>query len=693
MNRSPRSVGLLVHTIVLLAAGSATLTAQTPPPPAATQSSTRMMTPNFQDTTVDQVAAAVGEVTGVTFILDPRVIAQRPQVTLINPTPMTATQLYYAFLSMLQVHNFAAVRSGNIVKIVPDTNVRTTGNDRSSEAAGGPDEIITAVIDAKNINANQLATALRQLVASYGVLQPIPGTNSITIVDRASNVQRIQRIVNRVDQASSSNIDVIRLENASAADLVRTINALTAGQPADAAAGLAPRLAADERTNSILVSGDPAQRLRIATWIAHLDTPLEDGGGTETRYLKYADAEALAGKLNGEAAKITAATTAAPGAGATASAASADRSVNIWAHKETNALIITAPPKTMRMLWGIVDKLDIPRAQVQIEAIIVDVSTTKSADLGVNWAVYSNEQGTLVPAGAFVAPVAGASIVNLVAAARDPAAAVGAGAVPGGATFAVGQLRDNGLNWAAMIRAFRQDRNANVLATPSATTSDNQEAELKVAQEVPFITGQYTNTGNTNNGQVNPFTTVERQEVGTILKVKPQINGGNALTLEISIESSELLDETGDANSRITAKRSIKTNVLVEDGHTLVIGGLIRDADLNGETRVPFLGRIPVIGEAFRVRSKDRAKANLMVFIRPKILADSLQASLETNAKYNLMRDAQRAQGQNKGGIPELIPLLPGVKAPELPPIQLPPSSTAPAPATPAPAPATPPPG
>jgi len=686
-------VRALVRAVLLLAAGSASVPAQTPPPPQVTQSSTRMMTPNFRDSTIDQVAEAVGEVTGISFILDPRVIAQRPQVTLVNPTPMTATQLYYFFLSALQVHNFAAVRSGNIVKIVPDTNVRTTGNDRSSAAAGGPDEIITAVIDAKNINANQLATALRQLVASYGVLQPIPGTNSITIVDRASNVQRIQAIVNKVDQASSNNIDVVRLENASAGDVVRTLNQLTAGQPADAAAGLRPSIAADERTNSILISGDPAQRLRYATWIAHLDTPQTDGGGTDVVYLKYADAVTLATTLNGEAGKMAAATTAAPGAGATAAAASVDRTVSIWPHKETNALIITAPPKTTRMLRQIIDKLDIPRAQVQIEAIIVDVSTTKSADLGVNWAVYSNEQGTLVPAGAFVAPVAGASIVNLVAAARDPAAAVAAGAVPGGATFAVGQLRDNGLNWAAMIRAFRQDRNANVLATPSTTTSDNQEAELKVAQEVPFITGQYTNTGNTNNGQVNPFTTVERQEVGTILKVKPQINGGTALTLEISIESSELLDETGDANSRITAKRSIKTNVLVEDGHTLVIGGLIRDADLNGETRVPFLGRIPLIGEAFRVRSKDRAKANLMIFIRPKILADSLQASIETNAKYNLMRDAQQAQGRNKGGIPELIPLLPGVKSPELPPIQLPPSA---APATPAPAtsaPATAPPG
>ena len=674
-----RSVSVMVRAALLLAGGVAAVPAQTPPPPQSTLSSSRLMTPNFRDLPVEQVAAAVGEVTGVTFIVAPNV---RANVSLINPTAMSATQLYYAFLSMLQVHGFAAQRSGQIVKIVQEANVRTTAND-PSPLSGGPDDMVTEVIEARNINANSLATVLRQLVASYGTLQPMPGSNSIVINDRASNVARIRRIVARVDQASNSNIDVIRLENASAGDLVRTLNALTAGQPADAAAGVTPRIAADDRTNSILVSGDPSQRLRMSTWIAHLDTPLEDGGGTETRYLKYADAEKLANLLKGQAAGIAAAATGTAGAAAAATASGGDRSVNIWGHKETNALVITAPPKTMRQLWSIVDKLDIARAQVQIEAIIVDVSTTKSADLGVNWAVYSNEQGSLVPAGAFVAPVAGASIVNLVAAARDPAAAVAGGAIPGGATFAVGQLATNGLNWAAMIRAFRQDRNANVIATPSATTSDNQEAQLKVAQEVPFITGQYTNTGSTNNGQVNPFTTVERQEVGTILKVKPQINGGNALTLEISIESSELLDETGDAGSRITAKRSITTNVLVDDGQILVIGGLIRDADLNGETRVPFLGRIPLIGEAFRVRSKDRAKANLMVFIRAKILADSRQASIETNSKYNMMRDAQRAQGRSKGDMPDLIPLLPGVKAPQLPPIEAPP----PLPAAPAAAP------
>jgi general secretion pathway protein D len=327
---------------------------------------------------------------------------------------------------------------------------------------------------------------------------------------------------------------------------------------------------------------------------------------------------------------------------------------------------MTAPPKTMRSLNAIIDQLDIRRAQVQVEAIIVDVSTNKSADLGVNWAVYESGSDATTPAGGFITPVGGAnnnpvSIVDLARSIQNP----GTGTVPLGATFGIGRLVDSGLSFAAMIRALRADANTNVIATPTVTTMDNQEAELKNAQEVPFITGQYTNTGASNEGQVNPFTTIEREEVGLILKVTPQItNEGDSLVMKIELESSELSGESGDAGSLITLKRSVKTNVLIEDGGTIVIGGLIRDADVNGESRVPFLGRIPLIGEAFRVRSGKRAQTNLMIFIRPKILSDGLQATIETNAKYNALRNLQQQMNSKT----ELIPLLPGVTKPELPP-------------------------
>lgn len=624
---------------------------------------TQRFTANFApDTDIRVVADAVAAATGRTFIIDPRV---RAQVSLINPRPMTAEEFYQAFLSMLQVYSFAAVPSGNVIKIVPDANVRTVpGNDLPANINSGSDEMVTQVLTAKNINATQLATVLRPLVAQYGNIAPVPGTNSLIITDRASNVARIIRIINRVDQTGDSNIEVIPLQNSTAADVVRTMTALTAGQPAQDPGGIAPRVVADERSNSVLVSGDSAQRLRIATLIAHLDTPMDNGGDTQVIYLKYADAEKLEPKLKGQLTGVTAG--AAPGAAATA----ADRGTIIWAEPDTNALVITAPPKTMRSLRTIIDRLDIARAQVLVEAIIVDVSTDKSADLGINWAVFSNEDGTNVPAGGFISPVGSAnsnpvSIVDLASSVLNPASAT---SVPLGATFGIGRLRDSGVNFGAMIRALRADSNTNVIATPNATTSDNQEAELKVTQEVPFITGQYTNTGTTTGGSVNPFTTVQRQEVGTILKVTPQINGGDAMMLKIELESSELSGTAGDAGSLITNKRTVKTNVLIEDGGIIVIGGLIRDSKIEGVNRVPFLSRIPLIGEAFKVKSGKRAKSNMMVFIRPKILTDSTQATFETNAKYNSIRDMQIRQGSRF----EVLPILPFDKPPQLPPASAP---------------------
>ncbi|MET0280112.1 MAG: type II secretion system protein GspD, partial [Steroidobacteraceae bacterium] len=341
---------------------------------------------------------------------------------------------------------------------------------------------------------------------------------------------------------------------------------------------------------------------------------------------------------------------------------------------------INAPPETVRMLMSIVDKLDIPRAQELLEAIIADVSTTKSADLGVNWAIFSNKDGTSVPAGGFISPVGGAnnngvSIVDLATAVANPATAA---TIPLGATFAVGRLRDNGLNFAGMIRALRSDTNTNVIATPSITTADNQEAQFESGQEVPFITGQYSTT-NQSSGNTNPFTTVERQQVGTKLKITPQLNGANAMTLTIELESSELSGISGDAGSAITNVRKFKSTILVQDGQTIVVGGMIRDSKNTGQSRVPFLSRIPLLGEAFKVKSGKREQTNLMVFLRPKILTDSLQATLETNQKYNQIRDAQMRQGEKH----ELLPIIPFDQAPQLPPVE-PPQPGAPAPRPPA---------
>ena len=667
-------------SVALLLAVADAAVAQAPPPPVSPNA---QITPNFRDVPIEQVAEAVGRSTGKTFIIAPNV---RAQINLTNPQAVTPTQLYYQFLSILQVYGFAAVPAGNnVMKIVLETNARQLPGNDLPVSLNGTDEMVTTVIEVKNISAIQLSTVLRQLVSANAVINFIPGTNSIVIVDRASNVQRIQKIISRVDQTSTNGIDVIRLENRSASELARVLTQLTAGQQADAAAGLVPRIVADDSSNSILVGGDPAQRLRVAAYVADLDTPRE-AGGTETRYLKYADAEKVQAKLKEQATGIQAAGAAgAPPAAAAASAGGGDRNVTIVAYKETNALIITAPPKMMRELWAIVDKLDIPRAQVFIEAVIADVNTNKTADLGVNWAAFSKDSGSNVPAGGFISPVGGVDIVDLTTSVLNP---TGSGVtVPTGATFGIGRLSSTGFNFAAMLRALAMDDTSNIIATPTITTLDNQPAEFNDAQDVPFITGQYTtSTGGTGStgGISNPFTTVERQQVGTIVKITPQINDANTVTLTIELESSGLTGKLGDAGSAITNKRSFKTTVRVENGSTLVVAGMIRNSKTNTENRVPFLSRIPLIGQAFKVRNGSRVQQNLMVFIRPRIVTDGVQATIETNQKYDFMREQQKKLGDKS----EILPLFPFDKPPQLPPLAPPAPAAAPPPATTTPVPA-----
>jgi general secretion pathway protein D len=504
-----------------------------------------------------------------------------------------------------------------------------------------------------------------------------PNGNILILSDRASNVSRVMRIIERIDQQGDNEVDIINLQHASAAEIVRVVNTFFAQQSAQegGGGGSGPsRVIADDRSNSVLVGGEKSLRLRIKALIAHLDTPLESGGDTQVRYLQFADAEKIAAKLKEQISATVAITSGAPpagGGGAPASSvgASADRSTTIWAEPETNALVITAPAKVMRSLWSVVDKLDIRRMQVLVEAIIVDINVNKNAELGVNWAVWSNDDDTRIPVGTFQQPVGGVNLTSLAQSIDNPSG--GNPLLGTGTTFGIGRIAATGVNFAAMLRAIQGDSNTNVIATPSAVTMDNQEAELKVAQEVPFVTGSYTNTGNNdNNGNVNPFTTVQRQEVGTILKITPQINEQGALVqLKIELESSSLTGDSGDANSLITNKRTISTNVLIEDGGIVVLGGLIQDSDIRGEQRVPYLGRIPVIGALFKTRSRQSDKTNLMVFIRPKILRDGFDTAIETNAKYNYIRDEQRTTMRPKT---EVLPLLPFSKEPLLPPIPAP---------------------
>jgi len=639
-------------------------------PSSAQPASGARITPNFKDADITQVIEAVAAATGRNIIVDPRV---RAQVTMLSSTPMTPDAFYEAFLALLQVHGFVAAPSGDVLKIIPDANSRTMpGNDLPDRLSATSDEIVTQVVSVTNVSAAQLVAILRPLMPQNAHLAAYPSSNMLILADRANNVNRMLRIIRRIDQASDADIEVVAMQNASAAEVVRTMTALNPAQ-ASTEGGMSPlRVVADDRSNSILLAGDKTQRLRARTLIAYLDTPLASGGDTRVRYLRYADAEKIAAKLKEQVQGVTAG---APAAGTTTSA-SADRSTIIWAEPETNALVITAPAKTMNSLMAVIDKLDIRRAQVIVEAIIVEVSADKSAELGVNWLIDGSNADNAV--GGFIEPVGGVSIVDLARAATDPTTLT---SVPRGTTVGVGRLGSGGVDFAAVLRALRGDSTTNIIATPSIVTMDNQEAEIKVAQEVPFVTGQYTSTGGNTGNNLNPFQTIQRQEVGTILKITPQINEGDSVMLKIEQESSSIAATSSGAVDLVTNKRTISTHVLIEDGGTVVLGGLIQDSQTGGEQRVPFLGRIPVVGEAFKSRSAKKTKTNLMVFIQPRILRDGLDAAFETNQKYNYMRDQQRKLGPQR----EVLPLLPGTPRAILP--ELPPADSAvPAAATPTPA-------
>jgi general secretion pathway protein D len=616
------------------------------------------ITPNFKDADITQVAEAVAAATGKNFIIDPRV---RAQVTMLSSTAMSPPAFYEAFLSILQVYGFIAVPQGNVVKIMPDTNAKTSPSiDLPDHVSSTSDEIVTQVLDVKNVSAAQLVPILRPMVPQYGSLVAYPAGNILVITDHASNVNRMIRIIRRIDQVGNQDPEIVPLTNASAAEIVRVVNSLYQG---NAAEGSIVKVVADERSNSVLISGQEAQRLRIRALIAHLDTPLGGGGDTRVRYLHYANAEKLAPKLKEQITGIAQAAAGPAGAAAAAAnpLAQAEKNAMVWADPTNNALVITAPPKIMRAVMDIVDKLDIRRPQVLVEAIIADINFDKDAELGVNWAAFIN--GNNVPAGAFQNP-AGVSTTLLQ-----------------GTTLGVGRVGgSNGTNFAAILRAIRADTNDNVISTPSAVTMDNQEAELKVAQEVPFITGQFTaNNTAAVGGVVNPFQTIQREEVGTILKITPTISPeGTAVMLKISIESSTIGQKPAGAVDLVTNKRTVSTTVMIDDGGIVVLGGLTEDNTTKGENRVPFLGNIPIIGYLFKTRNEQSTKNNLMIFIRPKILRDAAQAAFETDLKYNYMLEQEKQIDKMSH---EAVPMLPGVSRGSLPP--LPPGGSAPGPRTP----------
>jgi general secretion pathway protein D len=619
------------------------------------------ITPNFKDADITQIVQAVAAATGKSFIVDPRV---RAQVTMYSSAPMSPPAFYQAFLSILAVYGFIAVPSGNnIVKIVPDANTRyVPSNNLPEHVSSTSDEIVTQVVAVKNVSAAELVPILRPMIPQYGDLAAYPPSNILIISDRANNVHRLISIIQRIDQIGDQDVDVMTLQNASAADVVHTIDSLYQGA-GNVQAGRALKVVSDDRTNSVLISGDPSQRLRVKALVAELDTPLQSGGDTRVVFLHYADASKLAPKLKEQMSEL-----AQLGAGETAAknpTAAAEKNALVWADKENNALIITAPPKLMRTVLDIVHSLDRRRPEVLVQAIIAEVQVNKTEDLGVNWAAYS--QNNKVPLGGFVSPVGGTSIVDLIGAAQNPTTL--STSLLEGTTIGIGSISSAGESFAAMIRALQGTSGTNVVATPSAVTVDNQAATLKDVEEVPFVTGQYTNSSTVNNGTVTPFQTVQQQEVGTILKVTPTISAeGNAVMLKISVESSSVLPNSVSSVDITTLKRSIQTNVLIENGGVVVLGGLISNEQDRSHNSVPFLGGIPLLGNLFRARNDTATRDNLMIFIKPTILGDQSQAAEQAGRAYNYMLEQE-----DKVAPERFPPLLRGEPAPRLPALPPPP--------------------
>ncbi len=598
------------------------------------------VTLNLKDADIRSFIETVAEATGRNFIVDPRVKAK---VTVISARSMNREEVYQVFLSVLQVHGYAAVKVGEVIKILPDVNakqgpVATSGVD----AQANGDELVTRVVPIKNVPAVQMVPILRPLVPQQGHLAAYPNSNVLVISDRAANIQRLISIIDRIDRPDSQEIEVVPLQHASAAEVVRIINSMSR-QDAQGQVPGGTTLAADERSNSILLSGDNAARLRIRGLIAHLDTPLQGGGNSQVVFLKYAKASELAPILLGVSQFEAEGQ---GGANRVATATTGSQEVDIQADETNNALIITAAPAKYESLRRIISQLDVRRAQVLVEAIIAEVSNDLSKDLGVEFAYVPTDRssGTTPAFGTLID-----SDINIGAAFGEVADALGA--VASGAFLGAAKLSGKD-RFAAILRAIESDNASNILSTPQLVTLDNVQAEIVIAENVPFITGQFTNTGSGTDSAVNPFQTIERQDVGITLRITPQINEGDSVKLDVEQESSEVLESgIAGASDLVTRKRSIKTSVLARDQQTIVMGGLVQDTYTDSVSKVPLLGDIPLLGHLFKSTATSKAKTNLMLFIHPVIIRDDATSGYATSSKYSFLRAKQLESKINERGL------------------------------------------
>ena len=597
---------------------------------------------NLRDADIRAFISSVADITGQNFVVDPRV---KGNVTVISSAPTDAKALYDVFLSILKVHGFAAIPSGDVVKIVPDATAKQEGQDTpASFVARDNDALVTAVIPVRHVSAPELVAVLRPLLPQEAHLAGFAASNVLVVADSGVNVRRMMRIVAQLDTGSDKATQLYELKNADAEEVVRVMNSL-AGEPGkQQSPGIStPQFIAYGRTNTVVIQAEPNEVGKYRRLIEALDVADRGPDGVEVVPLRFATAAdlmpVLQGVLTGESAQphesggrngggsaprpegLAPTTTAAPG------------SSNIQADEATNTLIIQAPARQMKTLREVIAKLDVRRNQVLVEGIIAELSTSRGTELGIQWQTSQTQNGVL----------AGTQLPGTISGGIAKAVDKGSLALLNGFTF--GYLQGGDIR--TLLRAISGDSYTNILSTPTLMTLDNAEAEIVVGQNVPFVTGSFTNSNSDSN---NPFQTIERKDIGILLKVKPQINEGGTVTLELEQEVSSVAPNTNGNVDLITNKRSIKTTVLVDNGEIVVLGGLLQNNLTENNQKVPWLGDIPLLGHLFKNSLDDVKKTNLMVFLRPTIVNDREGNRSTATARYDLMRTRQEAEEPRRKG-------------------------------------------
>lgn len=612
------------------------------------------VTLNFVEAEIESVIAAVGDYTNTTFIIDPRV---KGKISLVSEKPLAKSQAFQLLTSVLRLHGYTVVTGNGYSKVVPEADAKLQAGPIQGGGIRG-DQIATQVFSLNYESANNLVAVLRPLISPNNTINANPGNNTLVVTDYADNLLRLEKIIAGLDTPPYAKLDVIPIRYAIASDLAAMASRLL--EPGAAPAGNSGQISlmADPRSNAVIIRAPSEARANLAkSLIAKLDQPTAQPGNVHVVYLRNAEATKLAQTLRAvvtldTSAISAAATTPATAAQPQATLSSGGTAGYIQADASTNTLIITASEPVYRNLRAIIDQLDARRAQVYIESLIVEVSATRASEFGIQWGGLSGDASSRYRIGGATGfGTGGDNLINQAA----------SGPLPPGNGLTLGIFRQTAgqLGLGALARALATDDDANILSMPNLITLDNEEAKIVVGQNVPFVTGQFT-TGSGGGAGVNPFQTIERKDIGLSLRVKPQISEGGTVKMAIYQETSSVFDSSGSAGI-ITNKRSIDTNVLVNDGEIIVLGGLIDDSMQDTVVKVPGLGDIPILGNLFKYQKRVRKKTNLMVFLRPTVIRNNTQSSNLAIDRYDFIRNEQiSGQPQEKLTMPNLgAPLLP----------------------------------